>query len=876
MPLDHFDHSLADAERALRARQESPAQALAEAESVLARTGISDGARLVALWAMGLAERELNLLAEAEDHLRMALAIAEHIQDDARRAQVTSALVAVVTSRGRAEEALAIADEISGLRGPSERADLDMKRAMALEQLGRLDEALDAYTRALGVIASGDDRVLEARLRTNRAIVLVYRGDIDRALADLEIAERLAVDHGQFFLAGGAAHNHGFSAGRRGDIVTALASFDRAERLYATAGSPGRCRGVLAADRCEVMMVAGLHDEARAAAELAVHTLEGVDDVTDLAEARLLLARACLAQGDRDAARAAASDALAAFRTAGRAGWATMAEYLVVSARPVDPDRQLIELAGDLAGRLHALGWGAEAVDVHVSTAEMALTVGEHETARTHLGLAARARRHGSPDRRANAWLATALLRRADGNRLGARRAIASGLTLIAEHQATLGATDLRVGSTVHARRLLDVGLGLAIESRRPRDVLTWAEWVRANALTVPAARPSGDERLARELAELRRLRAELDDCRRQLLDPTAATAEVQRQEAIVRDLARFQPGGSARAAAFSVDRLQDRLGDARQLVEYVEHGGVLSAIVVTQRRCRQVQLVEVGDVAEILDATFFALDRLARDGTSENSLAAAYSSLVDTLARLDDLLIRPLRVGRTPLVVVPTGALHRVPWGALRSLATCAVAVTPSARRWASVEARPHDRRSLAVVTGPGLRAVDDEALAVGSHYPVTRLLSGSTATVAATLDLLDVSDTAHIACHGSFRSDSPMFSSLTLADGPLTVYDLERLTTPPSVVILPACHAGRSVVGVGDELIGTATALLGIGVHTVVAPITVVNDRATVGVMAVLHRHLSAGAEPAAALAMTRTEVTGGDDLAASAAAVALICLE
>ena len=245
---DHFDNALEDAERALRTRQGSPANALAQAERVVARSGISDEARLVAFWAMGLAERELNLLAEAEGHLREAITIAGRIGDHTRSAQVTSALVVVVTSRGRAEEALAIADGISGLRDQNERAVLDMRRAMAHEQLGRLGEALDAYTRALGVIASGDDRVLEARLRNNRAIVLAYRGDIDRALTELVIAERLAVDQGQFLLAGGAAHNHGFSAGRRGDIVTALASFDRAERLYATAGFPGRCRGVLAAD----------------------------------------------------------------------------------------------------------------------------------------------------------------------------------------------------------------------------------------------------------------------------------------------------------------------------------------------------------------------------------------------------------------------------------------------------------------------------------------------------------------------------------------------------------------------------------------------------------------------------------------------------
>jgi CHAT domain-containing protein len=119
-------------------------------------------------------------------------------------------------------------------------------------------------------------------------------------------------------------------------------------------------------------------------------------------------------------------------------------------------------------------------------------------------------------------------------------------------------------------------------------------------------------------------------------------------------------------------------------------------------------------------------------------------------------------------------------------------------------------------------------------------------------------------------------MFSSLTLADGPLTVYDLETLATPPTTVVLPACNAGIASVSVGDELIGTASALLGIGVHHVVAPVTIVNDVATIEVMRWFHGHLAAGDPPSVALARTRADAIGSGDPAALASALSFLCLE
>ncbi len=872
------DAALALAEAALIARHESPSDAMEAALQLVRRDDISDKAHLVALWALGVAERELNLLVESETHLRAAIHIGHEIGDEAQRARVTSSLVSLLAAQGKSDEALSLAAEVRNALDLDERADLEMKRAVVLYQVGRFVESLDAYSSALEFVDVGNDRILEARLRCNRSVVFAYLGDIAAALRDAEIAERLAVEHGQFYLAGGAAHNHAFIAGRHGDIVTALASFARADELYARVGYPGRCAGVLASDRCQVMLVAGLHDEARASAELAVKSLEDVSDVTDLAEARLLLAQACVAQGDHATALLEAVAARAQFEAADRDGWVAMADYVAIGAAHAsrsELSEEVLSQARTIADNLDRLGWSAEANSVRITAAEMSIDAGDRDFARSQLLVAAAARETGRPDQRASAWLAEGMLRRADGDRGRAKRAVAAGLAILTEHQATLGATDLRVGASTHARRLASAGLAMSLETRRPRDVLTWAERVRANALAVPPVRPPPESPLAAALDELRRLRAELDEARRALSSDTDLATAVRRQEHNVRDLARMLRGDVVNRDALSIEGLQERLGDDRQLVEFLEHDGVISAVVVMRSRCTLRELGRVADVAALIDAAVFALGRLARNGASSASLAASAASLDDALDQLDSLLLGPLRLVGAEIVIVPTGVLHGVPWCGLPSVRNRATTVATSATRWAPRSHVGHGDEAVAIITGPGLNAAAVEAVAVREAYSSSNELAGPQATVVAALELLGRSGTAHIACHGNFRNDSPMFSSLVLADGPLTVYDVESLANPPSLVVLPACNAGVSAVRVGDELIGTASALLGTGVGTVIAPLTVVNDEATVPVMACLHRHLAAGRSPSDALAQTRIDI-GDADIRTRAVAVAMLCLQ
>lgn len=55
-----------------------------------------------------------------------------------------------------------------------------------------------------------------------------------------------------------------------------------------------------------------------------------------------------------------------------------------------------------------------------------------------------------------------------------------------------------------------------------------------------------------------------------------------------------------------------------------------------------------------------------------------------------------------------------------------------------------------------------------------------------------LDRAAWGHLACHGTFRADNPLFSHLQLADGPLTVADLSALRQAPGLLMLSSCDAG------------------------------------------------------------------------------------
>jgi CHAT domain-containing protein len=176
-------------------------------------------------------------------------------------------------------------------------------------------------------------------------------------------------------------------------------------------------------------------------------------------------------------------------------------------------------------------------------------------------------------------------------------------------------------------------------------------------------------------------------------------------------------------------------------------------------------------------------------------------------------------------------------------------------------------------MVRGPGLVSDGAEVPVVARLHEDVTVLAGGEATTTQVLHALDGSWLAHIAAHGNFRADSPMFSSLRLHDGPLTVYDFELLRRAPYRLVLSSCDSGVAAPAGADELLGLVSSLLPLGTAGIIASVVPLNDRAVVPVMLDLHRLLHAGQSLAESIRNIRSGLA--DDPIRQATAMSLVAL-
>ena len=328
-----------------------------------------------------------------------------------------------------------------------------------------------------------------------------------------------------------------------------------------------------------------------------------------------------------------------------------------------------------------------------------------------------------------------------------------------------------------------------------------------------------------------------------------------------------------------SIERIREALvtGDADALIYLLPADGAepgLAVIVPVREPVEVIELphLDAGAAAERADQ---ALPGASRDIESVDASArlGQPADLTDWAWRvagyeLGDTAERLRRAdGELPrLLLVPFGALARVPWHAAGLLPELAVvSAVPSARLLYEAVSRPAmaDGAQLVVGNPTGdLQGAGVEARAVTAAFYPSATYLGEDGSAAAVLERLGTGapplSLLHLACHGHADPNAPGRSHLRLADRAVGIDEVLALrpTAPLDVGIVCLAACSTNVPGADyDEAFSLAAAFLAAGARTVFASMWPVPDDHTSRLMFMVHHYLAAeGCSPAEALHRAR----------------------
>jgi tetratricopeptide (TPR) repeat protein len=760
---------------------------------------------------------------------------------------------AIVLELGKVAAAVHDLDKAAQGAG-SGSAEVEFMRAVLLHNLGRLEPAATSYRRVLADPAATLDN--RGSAANNLALVLATQGRYEQSLRQLQRAEELAADIGPSMYAF-VAHNRGLVLAQSGRPAEGMAELDRSTELFTQADVP---LGEYFMEHADVFADLRLLPEASELARRAAAELDAEGVLLLAAEARLTLAQTALLAGDAPRARSVAAESEQLFRRQRRTAWAARATVLMAEAGLLEgnADPHVLRRARHAAGVLDRAGTPSAAAAAQLAAGRLAEQLGRTDVARRCFGEARRWSRRGPVLLRMRGHVAAARMARMAGQEEEVLRHCRAGLSDLTRHRDALGSTELRALASGHGVELGRIGFEALLRSGSPQRVLTWMEKTRAAALL--RVEPPASEELTDELADLRVIHAELAQALRDTgEEPVELRGRQAAIEARIRRETWQRPGSVAGPAQIrTATELRRRL-DGRVLVSFAAVGGDLVAVVVHHNSSRLLGLGPVQPVRFERDNLLFALRRLARPGGGAAS-AAARAAAEHAVGRLRELVTSGLDVPPdVPLVVVPDAQTYRLPWSALHP---GPVSVAPSAAMWARTTDTPTAAdASVVLVAGPSLPGALTEVDAIHRLHERPTVLTGPAATVRATTEALAGAGLAHLACHGRLRSDNPSFSALELADGQLTVHEMDRRGIAPFRVVLAACDSAADTTYVGDELLGFVSALLARGTGGIVASVVAVGDIESSSLMEQVHRGLARGRSMAEALQVSRAALDTAD---------------
>jgi tetratricopeptide (TPR) repeat protein len=321
-------------------------------------------------------------------------------------------------------------------------------------------------------------------------------------------------------------------------------------------------------------------------------------------------------------------------------------------------------------------------------------------------------------------------------------------------------------------------------------------------------------------------------------------------------------------APTLTVDQVREFLSADTTILEYFQVQGHLVVLLLSLDRFEIVSLGEISRISTLMDLIQLQLAKLRLDPAYVTRFAGVLLTAIQThLQEMNKLLIDPIRglLSSGHLVIAPHGILHNLPFHALFDglqylIDEFTVSYAPSASVYSLCQRRsaPSDGGSLVLgIPDPAVPFVKEEVDAVAACFPNAEVLLGKSASVQRLRQRGPSSRFIHIATHGYFRRDNPMFSSIRLGDSYLSLYDLYELKLPAELVALSGCSTGLNVVAAGDELLGLARGLIHAGVETSLLTLWDVQDQSSARLMKLFYSYLASGRTKAVALQQATRQV-------------------
>jgi CHAT domain-containing protein/lipopolysaccharide biosynthesis regulator YciM len=297
---------------------------------------------------------------------------------------------------------------------------------------------------------------------------------------------------------------------------------------------------------------------------------------------------------------------------------------------------------------------------------------------------------------------------------------------------------------------------------------------------------------------------------------------------------------------------LRRELGGETVLIEYAIFDDKISAFVVTGKGIRLFKDIAITEeIVELADAFRFQIDAMRFSDSLSPQIVGVLTRRTDTiLEQLYDRLLSPLmkQISGKRLVIVPGGMLSSLPFHAFRDngkylIGDSVISYAPCAKVWLQLKRKRSKSITNSLLVGfadEKIPFVENEVRSLKKLAPEPTTLLGKTATFNSFKQAATRSRLIHMACHGMFRSDNAMFSSLHLADGWITARDISAMRFAAEIVVLSACETASSKTVAGDELLGLARGFLMAGARSLVVSLWNVNDAATRRLMEELYQQI------------------------------------